>query len=315
MRYYWPLDCFLTDKYEQTLDKVDIRKYKEEEEFCDICLNAGGVFKNSAEYWVEGIDADDYQLFILALCEPHMPRPYLEKTQKYYGSIPHLSGSKFGRGDHGATPGQERILTEKVRDKHDNIIVAEKCDGSACGVIKVDGYIHAVLRSGYLARSSPFRQHHLFDQWVTIHYHQFYELLEEGERVMGEWLALVHGTFYSLQERSPFVIFDLFHDGERIMYNNLTERLALVGLTHVPILSEGPPVPVEKALNLLSTSGHYGAINGAEGVVYRVERQGKVDFLAKYVRQEKIPGEFLSGVNNNTKDTWNWLPFLNGLRP
>ena len=42
---------------------------------------------------------------------------------KSYGHIPHLPGSRIGEGDHKCSDGQKRICCEKVRDKHDRIIV------------------------------------------------------------------------------------------------------------------------------------------------------------------------------------------------
>lgn len=39
-------------------------------------------------------------------------------NRKNYGSIPHLSNSKLGIGDHFVNQGPERISTEKKRDKH-----------------------------------------------------------------------------------------------------------------------------------------------------------------------------------------------------
>lgn len=56
--------------------------------------------------------------------------------RKNYGSIPHLHNSKLGEGDYYIGEGQERILTLKARDKHDNILVFEKYDGSNVGVAK-----------------------------------------------------------------------------------------------------------------------------------------------------------------------------------
>jgi hypothetical protein len=57
-------------------------------------------------------------------------------NRKNYGSIPHLSNSKLGEKDYFIGEGQERILTEKKRDKHDTILVFEKYDGSNVGVAK-----------------------------------------------------------------------------------------------------------------------------------------------------------------------------------
>lgn len=50
--------------------------------------------------------------------------------------------------------------------------------------------------------------------------------------------------------------------------------------------------------------GKYGATEEAEGVVYRVEREGKVDFLGKYVRANKADGKYFNEYH--TKLIWNW---------
>lgn len=86
--------------------------------------------------------------------------------KKNYGSIPHLSSSKLGSGDRFMTEGQERILTIKKRDRHDVIRVFEKYDGSNVGIVKHEGKIYPLTRSGYLASTSPYKQHHLFSDWV-----------------------------------------------------------------------------------------------------------------------------------------------------
>lgn len=39
--------------------------------------------------------------------------------------------------------------------------------------------------------------------------------------------------------------------------------------------------------------GKHGAIDEPEGLVYRVEREGRVDFLCKYVRPNKIDGLYM----------------------
>jgi hypothetical protein len=55
-----------------------------------------------------------------------------------YGSTAHLPGSRIGPGDHKCHDGQKRIATEKARDKHDQIIVQEKLDGSNVGVARME---------------------------------------------------------------------------------------------------------------------------------------------------------------------------------
>lgn len=64
---------------------------------------------------------------------------------KSYGSIPHFKGSRMGPADKHCEPGQQKIMTEKLRDRHDLIIVQEKLDGSNCAVAKIDGKINKNL--------------------------------------------------------------------------------------------------------------------------------------------------------------------------
>lgn len=44
-----------------------------------------------------------------------------------------------------------------------------------------------------------------------------------------------------------------------------------------------------------------------EGAVYRVERRGEVDFLAKWVRPDKQDGCYLPEVSGG-EAVWNWRP-------
>lgn len=219
---------------------------------------------------------------------------------KSYGSIPHLSNSRLGIGDHHIEKGQEEIATKKARDWKDLIIVQEKLDGSNVSVAKISGEIIALGRAGYLAQSSPYKQHQLFAYWVRQNEERFRLLLAEGERVVGEWLALAHGTKYNLKHE-PFVAFDLMVGYERACYLNFVFRTIPLEFTIPKLIHIGQPISVKRVLEKLEPSGH-GAIDPVEGAIWRVERENKVDFLCKYVRQDKIDGCYLED------DIWNWLP-------
>ena len=229
---------------------------------------------------------------------------------KSYGSIPHLVGSRRGPRDYGVNDGQQRICCERARDKHDEIIVQEKLDGGNVGVALKDGEILALTRSGNFARESDFEQHLLFAAWVKLNEARFRAVLREGERLAGEWLALAHGTIYDLPHE-PFVAFDLMVGSKRATYDELIERLN-GDFTLPKLLHRGAPLPVERALELLEPSGH-GARGGAEGAVWRVERfiskrQKKVvDFLAKYVRPDKVDGLYLPQKKDETPKPFIWL--------
>lgn len=226
--------------------------------------------------------------------------------RKAYGSIPHLPGSRLGPGDHHCHEGQSRIATEQPRDKHDLIIVQEKLDGSCVSVARVNGTIIALGRAGYLAQTSPYEQHILFADWVRQHEGMF-AFLKEGERVVGEWLAQAHGTRYDiLGNESPFVPFDIICESERALTEEVEHRLG--NIFPLPMrLNAGQPMSIEDAMKMLGNRGFHKALDIPEGAVWRVERHGKVDFLVKYVRPDKVDGLYLPEVSGRDP-VWNWRP-------
>jgi hypothetical protein len=225
---------------------------------------------------------------------------------KAYGSIPHLPGSRLGPGDHHCHEGQALICTLKTRDRHDRILVQEKLDGSCVSVARIEGQIIPLTRAGYAAHTSPWEQHQLFEAWVWTHaYERFVQALQDGERICGEWLAQAHGTRYRL-EHDPFVAFDLVTGGVRLPYDAFAERMARAGFITPRLIHDGPPAATELITSLLEPSGH-GALDPVEGAVWRVERRGAVDFLAKYVRPDKVDGAYLPEVSGG-EPLWNWRP-------
>jgi hypothetical protein len=225
--------------------------------------------------------------------------------RKSYGSIGHLPMSRMGPGDHSCPPGYATICCRKPRDKHDRIIVQEKLDGSCCAVAKVHGEIIALGRAGWRAESSPYEQHQLFHRWVLDNWQRFDDLLGEGERVVGEWLAQAHGTRYNLRHE-PYVAFDLMIDDRRTPFDEFRARVE-DAFTVPYALSVGPPVEVDAALAAIQKQNHHGALDPIEGVLYRVERQGRVDFLAKFVRPDKVDGCYLPECSGK-EAVWNWRP-------
>lgn len=235
-------------------------------------------------------------------------------NHRNYGSIAHLPGSRLGPGDHHCHEGQQRICLEKARDKHDRIIVQEKLDGSNVGVAKLeDGTLKALTRAGYEAHTSPFKQHHVFADWVMRASARFMHLLAPGERVVGEWLYQAHGTRYALRHE-PFVAFDIMVKDRREVFSVTHARLTHAGFVTPHLIHAGPPIDLDSALELLGPYGRHGAQDPVEGVVYRVERnelidksrgdsggrRWRVDFLTKFVRNEKVDGLYLE--SNTGKD-------------
>jgi len=231
-----------------------------------------------------------------------MDKPLGRKT---YGSIPHIPGSRADNaGDHYITQGQANIAILQMRDNNDVVICQEKLDGSCVGIALKDGVLIPLGRSGYPAISSPYLQHVYFHNWVHRNEDRFRPVLKEGERVVGEWLSQAHGTRYDLDGRSPFVPFDILKGTKRIPFGRFVVRLKYGRFEPPPTISLGKPCSVETAMERLGEHGLYGAIDGPEGCVWRVERNGKVDFLCKFVRADYQAGKYLM----QDPHIWNWKP-------
>ena len=225
--------------------------------------------------------------------------------RKNYGSIGHLPCSRMGPSDHACHEGQARIATEKTRDKHDVIIVTEKLDGTNAGIARVGDEIHALGRAGYLAETSKYLQHRLFAQWV--HEQDWCSVLAPGERLVGEWLAQAHGTRYTLPH-GPFAAFDLMQGAERRPFADLLALCERAAIPMPKLLHIGGPLSVERAMELHGLGAH--GCDEPEGAVWRVERKGRFDFMAKWVRPDKIDGKYLPEVAEAVSDVpvWNWRP-------
>lgn len=239
-------------------------------------------------------------------------KPNKPLGHRAYGNIGHLYDSRRGPKDHGLHIGQHNICVLKPRDKHDLIIVQEKIDGTNVAVAKINNTIIPLIRAGYKAIDSHYEQHRLFAHWVFERWDIFDKLLCEGERVCGEWLAQAHGTRYLVDEHSVFVVFDIMtHGHRRIIYNDFFDRISSTGLQTISTIHIGKSLSIDHAITLLGQHGFHNAIDLPEGAIWRVERKRQVDFLAKYVRPDKIDGCYLVDKDKNQlKPTWNWHPNL-----
>lgn len=223
---------------------------------------------------------------------------------KNYGSIGHLLNSRMGSGDHHVHEGQARIATKSTKDqsgKVREVIVQEKLDGSNVGIARLNGRIFPLTRSGYVADTSPYPQHHEFHKWVMRDQERWLNILEEGERLCGEWLYQAHGTKYTLQHE-PFVAFDLMKGNIRLTYDEFLTRVSKADVVIPHLIHRGEAISIEEVMKKLGKYGFHGATDEIEGAVWRVEciknpRNGKkprhVEFLCKYVRPDKIDGIYL----------------------
>jgi hypothetical protein len=224
---------------------------------------------------------------------------------KAYGSIPHLPGSRTGPADRHVPLGLARRMTERTASKHERVVVQEKLDGSCVAALRVGGAVVALGRDGSLAAGSAFLGRRVFAAWVAQEAGRFLDVLADGERLVGEWLAVAHGTRYALPHE-PFVAFDLMRGAERLTYASLQARVARAGFVTPHTLSVGGAVSVSEALEKLGQGGH-GAQDEVEGLVWRLESQGQVKALAKFVRAGKQDGALLP-EHTGQGLVWNWKP-------
>lgn len=228
--------------------------------------------------------------------------------RKAYGSIAHVRGSCLGEHDKFLPDGQSDICTIETRDHHDFVAVEEKLDGTCVAIALKDGELLPLQRAGYLCVHSPYKMHHFFHHWVMKNQGTFFDLLSDGERVVGEWLLQAHGTKYDLTDREPFVAFDIMTGKDRLPLSDARKRMKDAGLATPHIVNLGPIYP-HQAIEKLGVGG-YGALEAPEGLVYRVERNGKHDFIAKYKREDYVDGKYLPGIglDEGQPPVWNVSP-------
>lgn len=220
--------------------------------------------------------------------------------KKNYGSIPHLLGSKLGKADKYITQGEHNILTKKIRDKNDFIVVTEKYDGSNVGIARINNKIVALTKSGYLAETSPYKQHHVFSKWVKENNHRFW-MLEENERLVGEWMYQVHSLKYKIY-LEPFVLFDYFRcDNTRMPYSKLIKIMRDEFIMPRILYFGNNSISINDSLYKLNQIHNHNirCIDKPEGIVYRIERFNKFNFMAKFVRDDYVAGKY---IVNKTED-------------
>jgi ATP-dependent RNA circularization protein (DNA/RNA ligase family) len=227
-----------------------------------------------------------------------------------YGSIPHLPGSKRGPGDHGLSAKQAAILTHQPREG-DRVYVTCKMDGSCVAVANIDGEIVPLIRAGYRARDSVWRQHRIFDAWAIERSDYFRMILAPGERIVGEWMIQSHGYVYPQSARVyPFMPFDIFRAKKRIPFMSMVQRLQRTVVVGAGICMttclDNRPMTVEHAIAALGNIENEDECRH-EGAVWRVERDGEVDFLGKYVRHDWTTGKYLSPDTREDVPVWNTL--------
>jgi hypothetical protein len=227
---------------------------------------------------------------------------------KLYGKIPHLPGSRLGPSDRTADAALAARCAGPGR-RGDRVIVSEKLDGSCVAIVREADGLAAYGRDGLACAASRNDGRRAFAAWLeerAATSPSWRYALEVGDRLMCEWLALAHGTRYELPH-GPAVAIDGFGaGGARWPLDEVRRRAAVMGLPVARVLHDGGALPVREALAHLGEHGHHGAIDRAEGVVYRVERGGRVLGMTKHVRAGKVDGCYLADQTggDHVWNTW-----------
>jgi hypothetical protein len=226
---------------------------------------------------------------------------------RLYAKIPHLPGSRTGPRDRHASAALVERLIRAARSG-DRILVQEKLDGSCVAVARRAGAIVAFGREGRPCAESRNDGRRAFAAWVERNQARF-SFLVEGARVVCEWLAQAHGTRYALPH-GPVVLLDAFDAvGERASLGPLSGLATAAALPLPHLIHDGGALAIDDALARLGHHGFHGALDPAEGLVWRVEARGRVVGVAKFVRAGKQDGCYLADHTGRepVPNTWHDL--------
>jgi hypothetical protein len=224
---------------------------------------------------------------------------------KLYAKIPHLPGSRVGSADRTAHVDLVERCVGAGREG-DRVLVSEKLDGSCVAIVRHAHGVAAYGRDGRPCAMSRNDGRVAFAAWVDARAGaaRWGDVLAEGERVMCEWLALAHGTTYALPHGPAVVIDGYGADGARWPLDEVRRRADAMALPVAHVVHDGAAISIDEVLATLGERGHHGALEPAEGLVYRVERGATVVGLAKYVRAGKRDGCYLAD-HTGGEHVWN----------
>jgi len=233
---------------------------------------------------------------------------------KSFATVQHLLGSKMIDAEDKLL-GSEQIkwLTQRRRVSADMVIVTEKVDGMNAAVLRRGNLLHPLIKKGYDCRANPLPWINAFANFVEENDARFLSVLEDGERICGEWMVKTHTLSYKLPHE-PFIAFDIIKDSERMPYLSFRERVASGNFIVAGLVHMGEAIPPNMALQLLQ-DGYHGVIGEPEGVVYRYEdSQRRYICSGKYVSNPLLGNVELFHANENLFNRWKKykLPMLKG---
>lgn len=159
--------------------------------------------------------------------------------------------------------------------KGKEVVITEKMDGENTTIYK--DYCHA---------RSIDSKHKEYHSWLLSYIRQFQYLLNDNERVCGEYLYAKHSIYYN-NLPNYFMVFSIWQDEKCLSWQETIDRCKELNLITVPILYVGQynKEVIDKAIK--EVESHNG-----EGIVMRLASEYNYnDFnqsIIKYVRANHI---------------------------
>lgn len=211
--------------------------------------------------------------------------------------ISHLPGSKM-IDDEDKLIGEEDAgyVTCKTRLKDDMVIVTEKIDGMNACIYRKDDHLYPLMRRGYDCRTSGISWIRAFSRYVEDNATRFMSILENNERICGEWMVKQHTLSYNLPGE-PFVPFDIIYGTGKNQihcpYFKFRKIVSSIDLVPTGLVHAGVAIKPEDAMKLLG-KGFAGVNGDPEGVVYRYENKDGIFILfSKFVANQTLGNDEL----------------------
>jgi len=221
-----------------------------------------------------------------------------------FASVQHLPGSKMiNNEDKLLGAEQVKWLTVRRRVSRDIVIVTEKVDGMNGSVLRRGDLLHPLIRKGYDCRANPLPWINDFAHFVQVNSERFMAVLEDGERICGEWMIKTHTLSYKLSHE-PFIAFDIIKGSERLPYLEFIMRVRKGSFVTAGLVHMGEAIAPEMALQLLG-GGYHGVVGEPEGLVYRYEdSKNRYICSGKYVSNPLMSNDELFCTNESYFNKW-----------
>ena len=195
---------------------------------------------------------------------------------------PHLAwlGDGQPRDDKVLSPTEAAVLLAG------EVVVEEKLDGANLGFsVDAAGQLWAQNRGQYLLPPHA-GQFARLDSWLAQHGETLVRQIKPGWIVFGEWCAARHSISY---DRLPdwWLAFDIYDraNGHFLSTDRRNRWAEPAALVTVPVLFQGRTSLTELQSLLMNTPSHYRS-GPLEGLVLRVEREGRLTDRAKLIRSD-----------------------------